>query len=136
MNSSKPLSPSRQARAARLLPGGVPRWVRIYDNGGDTEMGGTFDRFTVCFTGKAGTIRTPRDRRASCQYRAMSCRPFDPQGFGQWGESWDRHCDVNKAGFAPAMGRKCHLGKRIPFAELPEDCRKLVLSDYRELWGI
>jgi len=127
----KSLSPSRQARAARLLPGGIPRWLRIYDNGGET-----FDRFTVCFTGKAGTIRTPHNRRASCQYRGMSTHPFDPQGFGQWGETWDRHCDVNKHGFAPAMGRKCHLGKSIAFADLPEDCRKLVLSDYRDLWGI
>lgn len=133
MNSS---SRSRQARAARLLPAGTPKYVRIYDNGGDPDTGGSFDRFTVCFTGKAGTIRSADRYHVSAQYRAMSCHPFHPQGFGMWGETPNRHCDVNKAGFAPAMGRKCHLGKRIPFAELPPDCRKLVLQDYREIWGI
>lgn len=39
-------------------------------------------------------------------------------------------------GFPAAMGRKNHLGRRIPFAELPEDCRKLVMQDYLELWDL
>jgi len=43
---------------------------------------------------------------------------------------------VNKAGFAPAMGRKNHLGKRIPFSELPPDCQRLVMQDYREIWNL
>jgi hypothetical protein len=113
------------------MPGGIPRWVRCYDNGGETV-----DRYTVCFTGKAGTVRTPGDRRAFAQYRAMSTHPFCPQGFGMWGETPNRHADVNDWGFAPAMGRKCHLGRRIPFASLPPDCRKLVLQDYREIWKL
>jgi len=53
-----------------------------------------------------------------------------------WGSNRGKHCDVNKAGFAPAIGRKCHLGKRIAFADLPPDCRKLVLSDYKEIWNL
>jgi hypothetical protein len=104
--------------------------VRCYDNGGETA-----DRFTVCFTGRAGCLRA-----GGCapeyQYRAMSAHPWYPQGVGQWGSTRWRHCDVNRHGFAPAMGRKCHLGKRIPFAELPPDCQRLVLQDYRELWGL
>ena len=28
------------------------------------------------------------------------------------------------------------LGKRINFEDLPEDCRRLVLSDYKEIWEI
>jgi len=34
------------------------------------------------------------------------------------------------------MGRKCHLGKRIPFTDLPEPCKQLVAQDYRDIWGI
>jgi hypothetical protein len=104
--------------------------VRCYDNGGESA-----DRYTVCFTGNAGTIRDDSGRRWS-QYRGMSAHPRDPQGFGQWGENCGPHLDVNASGFAPAIGRKCHLGTRIPFASLPPDCRRLVLDDYVELWGI
>jgi hypothetical protein len=34
------------------------------------------------------------------------------------------------------MGRKNHLGKRIPFNQLPADCQRLVLSDYRSIWNL
>lgn len=122
---------TQSRRLAALLPGGVPRWIRAYDNGGESA-----DRFTVCYTGRAGTIRSADRYHVSALYRAMSADPYAPQGVGLFCESKDRHCDVSKAGFAPAMGRKCHLGKRIPFAALPEDCRRLVLSDYRELWRL
>lgn len=44
--------------------------------------------------------------------------------------------DVNKSGFAPAMGRRNHLGKRIPFSELPKDCQTVVRNDYADLWSI
>jgi hypothetical protein len=44
----------------------------------------------------------------------MSAEPFHPQGFGQ---------------HSAAMVGK-HLGRRIPFAELPADCRKAVLQDF------
>lgn len=53
----------------------------------------------------------------------MSSMPFHPQGFGQHGEIED-----------PRGGK--HLGKRIKFAELPEDCQKLVVSDYKDIWSI
>jgi hypothetical protein len=65
----------------------------------------------------------------------MSASPFHPQGFGQHGES-KRQIDVNKSGFAPAMGRKNHLGTRIPFYALPMDCQNLVLRDYRNIWNL
>lgn len=111
------------------MPGGVPRWIRCYDSGEGGE------RFTVCFTGRAGVSRNVGYPNEYC-YRGMSEHPCDPQGVGMWGSKRFRHCDVNKWGFAPAMGRKCHLGIRIPFKKLPPDCRRLVLSDYKELWGI
>lgn len=117
-------------RLESLLPGGVPRYVRCYDNGG-----ASWDRFTVCFTGRAGCLRAP-GYAPEYQFRAMSTHPTDPQGLGQWGGTKLKPCDVDRWGFPPAMGRKNHLGKRIPFAALPPDCRKLVLADYRELWGL
>lgn len=127
-------------RSNRLLPGGVPKYVRIYDNGGP-DCDGSIDRFTACFTGhyrkRRGDAETGKwhGERMYWQYLAMNCAPLDPQGFGQHGES-RYQIDVNKWGFAPAMGRKNHLGKRIPFGELPPDCRKLVLQDYKAIWLI
>ncbi len=91
------------------------------------DKDGSIDRFTVCYTRKQG----------GGQYVAMNCAPFHPQGFGQHGEgSNGRSVDVNKWGFAPAIGRKNHLGRRIAFADLPPDCQRLVLSDYKAIWGI
>lgn len=119
-----------QARIARLMPAGVPRYVRCYDNGGESA-----DRYTVCFTGRAGCVRAPGYAPEYC-YRAMSADPFAPQGFGMWGSTKGQHCDTNRAGWAPPIGRSCRLGKRIRFEDLPEDCRRLVLRDYREIWRL
>lgn len=98
----------------------TPRWIRCYDDGGES-----CDRYTVCYTG----------RRGKGQYATMSADPFHPQGFGQHGQTNDmRACDVNQWGYAPVMGRKNHLGTRIPFDALPADCQRLVLNDYAEIW--
>jgi hypothetical protein len=114
-------------RIESLLPGGVPRYVRCYDNGGKTV-----DRYTVVFAGRHAAARIYR----VFPYLGMSSQPFHPQGFGQHGETRDKPCDVDRWGFPPAMGRTGHLGKRIPFADLPDDCRKLVMGDYLELWDL
>lgn len=106
------------------MPGGIPKWVRIYDNGGES-----YDRYTCLFTG-----HYKGRYRGKVEYRAMSEYPFHPQGFGQWGEgssAMDAH-----TGWPPAVGRKCHLGTRIPFDALPEDCKRLVAQDYKDLWNI
>jgi hypothetical protein len=117
-----------QNRITRLMPNGQPRYVRCYDNGGETA-----DRFTVCFTGRAAT--TGDGYRRQFNGLAMCGSPFHPQGFGQHWHA-ERQPDTNQSGFAPAIGRKCQLGTRIPFAELPVDCRKLVMQDYREIWNL
>ena len=101
-------------RKERLLPNGIPRWIRCYDNGGET-----FDRYTVVYTGHY------KDRNG-CDYVGMSEYPFSPQGFGQHG--WDRET-IDRPAYA-------HLGRKVSFANLPEDCRRLVMSDYREIWSI
>lgn len=108
------------------MPGGIPRYVRIYD------APGTADRYTVVFTNKAMT--NGRDRWF--MYLGMSADPFSPQGIGQHGESKWQPLDVSNTGWPPAIGRKCHLGTRIPFDALPEDCKRLVAQDYKDLWNI
>lgn len=109
-------------RLKALLPNGTPKYVRVYDDGK------SIDRYTVVFTGRYRG-------KGNFVYLAMNAAPFHPQGFGQHGENHTQ-IDVNASGFAPAMGRKNHLGRRIPFSALPDDCRQLVLKDYREIWNL
>lgn len=101
-------------RKERLLPGGKPKYVRCYDNGGRS-----FDRYTVVFTG-----RYKNDH--SYEYVGMSAHPFHPQGFGQHGEHTQ---PIDYPTYS-------HLGKKISFDQLPEDCKKCVLQDYKENWNI
>ena len=131
------MTKTEQARIERLMPNGIPRWIRVYDSG---ESG---DRYTVVYTGlyhnRGNSNRGPNHKRLRDRphyYVGMSAAPFHPQGIGMHGESSFKCIDVNKYGFAPAVGRKCHLGIRINFIDLPKDCRTLVLSDYSEIWGI
>lgn len=93
-------------------PDGSPRWIRCYDNGGET-----FDRYTVVFT---------RGKRC---YLGMSQHPAHPQGYGMHGE-WPK-------GEAPIdrLGGYSHLGKKIKFSDLPEDCQKAVNNTYGALWS-
>lgn len=116
----------------RLLPGGVPRWIRAYDNGGETA-----DRYTVIFT-KAdkyqGRETAREDRRGFMLY--MSASPFHPQGVGMTSEFETWRVPDAPEGFAPAIGRKGVFGRRIRFEDLPEDCRAIVMRDYCDLWTL
>lgn len=87
--------------------------VRCYDNGGETA-----DRYTVVYCGRGarGLFGVPY------VYFGMSERPNHPQGFGQHGEG--EHGPIDRP-------RSAHLGKRIPFAALPEECRRAVLLDLK-----
>lgn len=110
------MSNSDESRVSRLMPGGIPRYVRCYDNGGVTA-----DRYTVIFTG-----RYRHQTGGSFWYLCMSSMPFHPQGIGQHGES-DRQIDYPSGG---------HLGKRIRFETMPEDCQRCALQTYRDLWDL
>ena len=110
-------------RSERLMPGGIPRYVRIYDEPS------TFDRYTVLFTG-----RYPGRPKGKVEYIGMSENPTHPQGIGQHGEA-DAQVDSTN-GWPPAIGRKCHLGKRIAFTDLPKECQDVVLNDYRATWNL
>jgi hypothetical protein len=57
------------------MPNGIPRYVRCYDNGGET-----FDRFTVVFSGRYRHLTG-----GEFWHVGMSEHPFHPQGFGQHG---------------------------------------------------
>lgn len=100
---------------ANLFRDNAPKYIRCYDNGG-----ASIDRYTVVFTGRY-THKTEGEFR----YLAMNSAPFHPQGFGQHGGTMHTPCD---------RPRSSHLGRKIPFAKLPDDCRKLVVSDYCDLW--
>ena len=106
------------------MPGGIPRWIRCYDNGGRS-----FDRYTVVYTGRYAC-------RSGCDYVAMSAHPFHPQGFGQHGSARWPIDVVGNAWGGPAIGKSCHIGKRIAFTDLPADCQTLVLTNYRALWHL
>jgi len=101
-------------RAEKLMPGGIPKYIRCYDNGGKT-----FDRYTVIYT-RAQSF----GMKGYTVGVGMSENPFHPQGFGQ-------HFEYQNYQYNGKSG-----GKRIKFADLPENCRKVVVSDYRELWKL
>lgn len=103
-------------RLERLLPDGKPRYVRVYDNGGET-----IDRYTVVFTG-----RYRHKTGGEFWHLGMNAAPFHPQGFGQHG-SHDTQID------RPSYG---HLGKKIRFDELPTDCQRCVRQTYDDLWDL
>jgi len=120
-------------RIHRLMPNGLPRYIRVYDNDGRT-----LDRYTVVFTGNYSNIGKKRGetRNYSHIYLAMSDCPCHPQGFCQHGETEEIIDTDRKSGWAPSIGRENHLGTRIQFRDLPEDCRKVVISDYKDLWNL
>ena len=115
-----------QQRRARLIHNGKPVHVRCYDQG----VNKCADHYTVCFVG-----RYPKDGR-EFMYLAMSEHPFHPQGFGQHGWTTGASADALNGRWAPRIGRRCHLGVRIPFDDLPTDCKALVLREYKALWRI
>lgn len=103
-------------RIRALIPDGVPRYIRVYDNDGKTA-----DRYTVVFTG-----RYTHKTGGATWYLGMNAAPFHPLGIGMSGEA-DRAID--RPGYS-------HLGKKTTFNDLPQDCKKAVLQTYTYLWDI
>jgi len=75
--------------------------IRCYDDGGKSV-----DRYTVVYMDQP-------EGHGHYNCVGMSAAPFHPQGVGQH--------SIAK------VGR--HLGKRIKFEDLPEDCQKMVRRD-------
>lgn len=128
----------QKSRYDRLMPDGIPRWIRVWDSGPETN-----DRYTVVYTGRYRTRGVKRHTPVSewpwFQYVGMNSCPFHPAyGVGQHGES-PTIIDCPH-GWTEQVGRTCrhnpNLGRRIRFQDLPEDCQTIVLRDYRELWTL
>ena len=117
-----------QDRVRRLLPNGEPRYIRCYDNGGET-----IDRYSVVFSGRY-SHKTGGEHWALF----MSGAPFHPQGVCQ--HSTGRDIFDAPSGWTTQVGRKCHacpsLGRRIRFADLPADCQRAAMQDYLYLWDL
>jgi len=125
-----------RTRAERLMPNGVPRWVRVYDNGGETA-----DRYAVVFTGRYGRFGVKRSELHTTsigwfQHMTMSGAPYHPQGVCLHGESPRILDEVPGRWGGVPVGRRCYLGRRIRFEDLPADCQKAVVESYEALWGI
>ena len=130
------MTKTQRKRLEALMPNGIPKFIRAYDNGGETA-----DRYTVVFNGRyryRGLNRREHEKAGPIQVLNMSEAPTHPQGVGQHVE-WQRFHDAPE-GWAPAIGRKSthapSLGRRIRFEDLPEECRRTVIRDYIELWDL
>jgi len=113
------MNKKQQGRLERLMPNGIPRYVRVYDNPDWA------DRYTVVFTGR---YRYPIPNGMSWfMYLGMNSIPFDPSaGICQHGEDPEL---IDR----PAYG---HLGKKIAFTDLPADCQRVVVEDYKSIWEL
>lgn len=101
---------NKLSRLERFMPSGTPRYILAYDSPD------YIDRYTVIYTKKS--VGWGRFTLVS-----MSGAPFHPQGFCQ-------HSEIE----SQRIGK--HLGKRIKFADLPEDCQRVVIDEYKEIWGL
>jgi len=99
-------------RGNEIVDGNPKNLIRVYDDGGKTG-----DRYTVVYMNRKdyGYSKDYKSPYGKLLYPClgMSASPFHPQGIGQ-------HSDC-------VLGP--HLGTRIPFASLPEDCQKAVKQD-------
>lgn len=95
----------------------IDNQVAIFDNDGRT-----FDRYTAIYLYEP--VYTDR-----YFYVAMSERPFHPQGFGQHGEMVLYANELAQLRAGKGQRLFAHLGKRIKFSDLPEDCQRLVIHD-------
>lgn len=96
-------------REQALMPNGVPKWIRCYDNPAFA------DRYTILFTKK----------RIDGQFLNLSSG-HDPRYCSGWGQSDDI---IDR----PSYG---HLGKKIGFTDLPEPVISLVIETYRDIWNL
>ena len=100
-------------RCRRLMPNGVPRWIRCYVNEAEANP------FVVLYTGRY-THKTER------QHLAVNCGrdPFWPQGYCVHVET------------PVPLDSKRRPGRRIRFEDLPREVKDVVLVDYVYLWDI
>lgn len=101
---------------------GTPYHVVCFDNGGETA-----DRYTVLFTGQYTHLTGGVSLGLG-----MNATPFHPQGIGMHFEifgEYETGIDYVEEDFG-------HWGEIIPFSSLPEDCKRAVMNDYIDIWGV
>jgi hypothetical protein len=91
-----------------ILVNGKRKTCRIYDDGGKTA-----DRYTVVYR----VVRLS-DGTRYYPYTGMGCTPFAPTGICQHGEA--------RTPIDRPSGK--HLGKRIAFESLNEDCQRVIID--------
>ena len=99
---------------------GTPFHVVCFDNGGET-----LDRYTVLFTGHYTHLTGGVSWGLN-----MNAAPFHPQGIGMHFEmfvEYDTEVNYVEEDFG-------HWGDIVPFSSLPEDCKRAVMQDYKEIW--
>lgn len=122
---SQTYRPRRQS--TRWLDGDCPAGVlAIYDNGGLTRRGGSFDRYTIFLVPTATDI-AEQGRDLHIFYRGMSEHPSSPQGFGisdhmPW---WQARAYRN---------RVSHQAAR--WTDLPAEVQCVVRRDVAELASV
>lgn len=110
----------KSERKEKFMPNGIPKHIRIYDNQGETA-----DRYTVIFT-YAHCFKPKDYPHGWFPVLGMSDNPFHPQGVGI-------HSEYTEPIDYPSYK---HLGKKIKFSNLPENCQKAVIDDYTDYWNL
>ena len=109
-------------RKEKLMPGGIPKYVRCYDDGE------SIDRYTVVFTGHYNNMRPDRGGFPGGYHPfiGMSACPHAPTGV----------CITDATRNLVDRPTYSHLGKPIKFQSLPEPCQGVTLDAYEKLWGL
>lgn len=108
--------PKRKLNRNAYTKDGVPKYIRLYDNGGKTA-----DRYFCQFT----------HRKGECfPHLMMSEHPFSPQGVGIHGDAAGNNCQPYDR---PSYS---HLGKKTRWEFLPPDVQRCIMQDYVEYWGV
>lgn len=106
----------KEARRKRYyFEDGTPRYIACWEY--KKQVGG--EKYTVTFQHAGRSGMTPHHVHGV----GMSADPYHPQGIGMHFELHVTEC------------RKS-FGSRISFKDLPEQCQRLVRSDYDEIWGL
>ena len=103
-------------RKGSLIPNGIPKYLRIYDNGGES-----LDRYTIVFTGRFK--KSPQTKHTHF-YKSASTTGA---GVYMWGER--QFLPIDKP-------RYSHLGKKIKFEDLDTELQKKIIEDYKYIWEI
>ena len=106
---------NKTQRKERLLPNGKPKYIRVYESKKPVA-----DPYTIVFSGNfAG-------RNSRCYVLGMSSRPRHPLGI----------CIVSDYDFIIDEPSYKHLGRKINFDDLPEQCRESTLEYYNQFWRL